>query len=124
MALLNEINKAGKITKGELRDLLLLINPFAPHITEEMWQISGFSGMLNEAKWPVFDESKTIDNEIEVAVQINGKVRDKIVVSKDISKEEMEAAAFAREAVKAYTDGKTIVKVIYVPGKLFNIVVK
>ncbi len=124
MALLNDINKVGKINKRELHDLLLLVNPFAPHITEEMWQIAGFVGMLNEAKWPIYDISKTVDNEIEVAVQINGKVRDKIVVSKDITKEEIEAIAFSREAVKAYTDGKTILKVIYVPGKLFNIVVK
>ncbi len=124
MALLNDINKVGKISKGELRDILILVNPFAPHITEEMWQLAGFAGMLNEAKWPVFDASKTIDDEIEVAVQINGKVRDKVVVSTEITKEEIEAIALSREAVKAYTDGKTIVKVIYVPGKLFNIVVK
>ena len=124
MSLLNEINKAGKITKGELRDLLILMNPFAPHITEEMWQLIGFPGMLNEAKWPVFEESKTVDSEIEIAVQVNGKVRDKIVVSKDSSKEEIETIVLKREAVQPYTDGKTIVKVIYVPGKLFNIVVK
>ncbi len=124
MALLNEISKAGKITKQEMKTLLLLMNPFAPHITEEMWQLAGFSGMLNEAEWPKFEEAKTVDSEIEVAVQINGKVRDKIVVSKDISKEDIEALALSREAVKTYTDGKFIVKVIYVPGKLFNIVVK
>ncbi len=124
MALLNDIYKVGKITKDEMRTLLLLINPFAPHITEEMWQLTGLEGMLNESKWPVYDAAKTIDDEIEVAVQVNGKVRDKIIVPTGAGKEEVEALAFSREAVKAYTDGKTILKAIYVPGKLFNIVVK
>ena len=104
--------------------LLILVNPFAPHITEEMWQISGFEGMLNEAKWPEYEEAKTIDTEIEVAVQINGKTRDKLKVPVGRSKEDLEKFALESEKTKNLTQGKQVVESIVVPDKLVNLVVK
>ncbi len=124
MALLNDITKAGKLTKDELKVLIILLNPFAPHVTEEMWELNGFDGMLNQTSWPLYDESKTIDNEIEIVLQINGKIKDKIMVPSTASKEEQEEIAMATDTIKSQIDGKTIIKVISVPGKLVNIVVK
>ena len=124
MALLNDISKNGSLTKHELKTLLILLNPFAPHITEEMWEINGFGGMLNQAKWPSYDEAKTVDNEIEIVVQINGKIKDKLVLPADISREEMQEKALGSETVKEQIKDKTVLKVIAVPGKLVNIVVK
>jgi len=124
MALLNDISKVGKITKDELKTVLILLNPFAPHVTEEMWVMNGFEGMLNQTKWPEYDEAKTVDSEKEIVVQINGKIKEKLVIPADISKEDMEKAALELEGIKALTEGKNIVKIISVPGKLVNIVVK
>ena len=124
MSLLNDVYKVGKINKAELKTLLILLNPFAPHMTEEMWVLNGFDGMLNQAAWPTYDEAKTIDSEIEIVVQINGKTRDKMNISLDMPKDEIEKAAMELEAVKSNVEGKTVVKVINVPGKLVNIVVK
>ena len=124
MAFLNDVYKVGKINKKELKTLLILLNPFAPHMTEEMWELNGFSGMLNQAKWPEFDEEKCVDNEIEIVVQINGKTRDKLVIPSDLPKEEYEIKAKELDNIKANIEGKTIVKVIAVPGKLVNIVVR
>ena len=124
MALLNDIGKVGKITKDELKTVIILLNPFAPHVTEEMWVLNGFDGMLNQAEWPVYDEAKTVDSEIEIVVQINGKIKEKLVIPAGISKEEMEKAALELGGIKELTEGKTIVKIISVPGKLVNIVVK
>ena len=124
MSFLNDVYKVGKINKKELKSLLILINPFAPHVTEEMWELNGFDGMLNEAKWPVYDEEKTVDNEIEIVVQINGKTRDKLIIPADLPKEEYEVRAKELDNIKTNIEGKTIVKVISVPGKLVNIVVK
>ena len=124
MSFLNDVYKVGKINKKELKSLLILINPFAPHVTEEMWELNGFDGMLNEAKWPVYDEEKTVDNEIEIVVQINGKTRDKLIIPADLPKEEYEVRAKELDNIKTNIEGKTIVKVISVPGNLVNIVVK
>ncbi len=124
MSLLNDIYKVGKINKAELKTLLILLNPFAPHMTEEMWELNGFDGMLNQAEWPTYDEAKTIDSEIEIVVQINGKTRDKMNISLDMPKDEIEKAAMELETIKSNIEGKTVVKVINVPGKLVNIVVK
>ena len=124
MALLNDVYKVGKINKAELKTLIILLNPFAPHATEEMWELNGFDGMLNEASWPTYDEAKTVDNEIEIVVQINGKTRDKLVIPADLPREEYEVKAKELASVQANLEGKTIVKVIAVPGKLVNIVVK
>ncbi len=124
MALLNEINAAGSINKKEFRDLLIMLNPFAPHITEEMYQNLGFEGFLNQQKWVTFDEEMCIDETIEVAVQINGKLRTKLIIKADAQQEEVLAQAKADEKVIQAIEGKSIVKEIYVKGKLINIVVK
>jgi len=104
--------------------LTLLLAPFVPHITEEIWHECGFEGSVHAASWPVYEESALVVDEVEVAVQVNGKVRDKLTVSVSVSKEELEEAAKALPRVQEFTEGKTIVKVIVVPKKLINIVVK
>ncbi len=124
MALINDIYKKGSITRKELKIFITLLNPAAPHLTEEMWVNAGFEGFLHETKWPEFDEAKTVDDTVEIVAQINGKVKDKIMISANLSREEMEKAALENEKIKELVAGKTIVKVICVPGKLVNIVVK
>ena len=121
MTLVNEFYKAGKITKADYKVLITLLNPVAPHITEELWENMGFDGRLYQTTWPEYDEAKTVEKMIEVAVQVNGKVRGKITVPADVSREE--AIAAGKEAVAAKLTG-TIVKEIYVPGRLVNIVQK
>ncbi len=124
MTLLNEMYDKGSVNKAELRDLLIMLNPFAPHITEEMWELCGYEGMLHEQKWVSYDEEKCKLNEIEIAVQINGKVKSRITVSADCSDADAIAAAKADAKVAADIDGKTVIKEIYVKGKLVNIVAK
>ena len=124
MGLINDIYKKGSITRGELKIFITLLNPAAPHLTEEMWERADFGGFLHETTWPKYDESKTVDDTIEIVAQINGKVKDKIRIPANISREDMEAVALENEKIKALIDGKTVVKVICVPGKLVNIVVK
>ena len=124
MSLLNDIYKLGRINRAELRTFLLLLNPTAPHITEEMWQMAGFEGYLHAAAWPTYDEAKTVDNEIEIVLQANGKIRGKMTVPSGLSREELEKLAMESEDAKAITEGKQIVKIIAVPDKLINIVVR
>lgn len=124
MALINDINKLGRITKGELKTFITLLNPVAPHITEEMWQQAGFEGRLYQTTWPVYDESKTIEDEIEIPVQVNGKVRATIKVAKEATAEEIEKIAFESADVLKFTDGHEIVKKIYVPGRIYTVVIK
>ncbi|MBE7040684.1 MAG: leucine--tRNA ligase [Ruminococcaceae bacterium] len=124
MALINDFYKKGSVTRGELKTFLLLLNPTAPHITEEMWQNAGFGGELNAAKWPEYDEAKTIDSTVEVVVQLNGKVKGKIMVSAGLDRDSLGEAALADDVVKNLLDGKTVVKTICVPDKLVNFVVK
>ena len=124
MSFVNEIFNDESITKDEFKSFITLLNPVAPHITEEVWVEQGFEGMLNEAEWPSWDEEKTIDDVIELPVQISGKVRGKIVMAKDADVETARGLAMADENISKYIEGKTIVKEIYVPGKIYNIVVK
>jgi leucyl-tRNA synthetase len=124
MSLLNEITATGKVTKGELKTFLILLNPFAPHITEEMYQTVTGGDILNKVKWPVYDEAICKDDEIEIVVQINGKVKSKLVISAEISKEDALTVAKNDEKIKELIDGKQIIKEIYVPKKLVNFVVK
>ncbi|MBQ8868478.1 MAG: leucine--tRNA ligase [Oscillospiraceae bacterium] len=124
MTLLNEIGETKAITRGEYRTLLILLNPFAPHITEEIWQNLGFEGRVYQQAWPEVDESKCKDDVIEVIVQLNGKLRDKLKIAADASKDDMLKAAYALEKVASGIEGKTVVKEIVVPGRLVNIVVK
>ena len=125
MTLLNAIYTKGSINKAELKALILLVNPFAPHVTEELWEVCGFGKMMAaEGEWPTFDEAKCIDETIEIVVQINGKIRAKLNVPADVEQADAIAAAKADEKVAAELDGKNIIKEIYVKGKLVNIVAK
>ena len=124
MAFVNEINKIGKITKGELKTFITLLNPVAPHVTEEMWEKLGFEGRIYQTTWPTFDEEKTIDNEIEIPIQVNGKVRGTITIKKDADNSAVEELALANEDVKKFIDGHEIVKKIYVPGRIYTIVIR
>ena len=121
MTMVNEFYRVGKVTRKELSTLLILLNPVAPHMTEEMWEIIGGSGHIYQNAWPEYEEAKTIESEVEVAVQINGKVKTTIKVSKDIAKED--AIALGKEALGDKLTGN-IVKEIYVPGRIINIVAK
>ena len=125
MSLMNEIYDTGSITKEELRLFALLLDPFAPHVVDELWETVGYdNGMACQQTWPAYDEAKCRDNTVEIAVQVNGKVRARIQIAADSSKEDILAAAKAEEKIAAELDGKQIVKEICVPGKLVNIVVK
>ena len=124
MAFINEVYEFGSITKDELVTFIELLNPFAPHLTEEMWENMGNTSFLSLEKWPEYDESKTVENSIEIAVQINGRLRSTITIAKDSSKDNAIANAKADEKVAEAIEGKIIVKEIYVPGRIVNIVVK
>ena len=124
MSLLNDIQGFGSINEAEFKTYLILLNPFAPHMTEELWQQAGFEGMLNEAEWPKYDEAKCADSTVEIAVQVNGKIKARINVAADISAPDAIAAAKADGTVTAAIEGKSIIKELYVPKKLVNIVVK
>ena len=125
MTLLNAIYTKGSINKAELKALLLLVNPFAPHVTEEMWEACGYGKMMAaDGEWPAYDEAKCIDETIEIVVQINGKIRAKLNVPADIEQADAIAAAKDDEKVTAELNGKNIIKEIYVKGKLVNIVAK
>ena len=124
MSLLNDIQGSGSINRAEFKTYLILLNPFAPHMTEELWQQAGFEGMLNEDEWPKYDEAKCADSTVEIAVQVNGKIKARINVAADISAPDAIAAAKADGAVAAAIEGKNIIKELYVPKKLVNIVVK
>ena len=124
MTLVNRFYDSGAVTRGELRTLLILLNPLAPHLTEEMYEQLGFGGELNAQQWPSYDEAKCVDQTIQIVVQINGKVRAKLDVPAEISQEEALDAAKADARVQELIAGKAIVKEIYVKGKLVNLVVK
>ncbi len=123
MTLLNQISDKGSITKGELRSLIILLYPFAPHITSEIYQ-NVFGGIISDQSWVTYDEALCIEEMVEIVVQINGKVRAKLSVPADADNDAMTEAALANETIKPLIEGKTIVKKIAVPKKLVNIVVK
>lgn len=124
MTLLNEIYNVGSITKKEFRDLLIILNPFAPHVTEELYQMIGCEGVLDEQEWVTYDEALCKDDTIEIVCQINGKVKSKLTIPTDAARDDVIALAKADEAIVKATEGKNIVKEIYVPNKLVNLVVK
>ena len=124
MTLINQIYDNGKITSGELKAFITMLNPFAPHVTEEIWEEQGFSGMLATAKWVEYDEAKCVDDTIEIVAQVNGKIRAKLMIASNATSEEAIALAKSDEKVAADIAGKTVVKELYVPGRLVNIVVK
>ena len=125
MALMNVIAEKGSINKAELSVFTMLLNPFAPHVTEEVWsEMKLGEGMVTEQPWPKYDESKCKDDVIEIVVQVNGKVRARLCVAADSQKDDAIALAKAEDRIAAEINGKNVVKEIYVPGKLVNIVVK
>lgn len=124
MSLINDIYAEGSITKKEFKVFITLLNPFAPHLTEELWQQAGFEGMLNKTEWPSFDPDKCIDKSVEIVAQVNGKIKCKLNVDTDISADDALSLAKAQPAVIEAMSGKTVIKELYVPKKLVNIVVK
>lgn len=124
MTLINEFYDLGKVTKAEYETFLLLLNPVAPHITEELWEILGHTEGIVEQHWPTWIEEKTVDKVIEIAVQINGKVRGKVNIQPDAKKEAVEKIVKETEGIKEHLENKEIVKEIYVPGRIYNIVAK
>ena len=125
MALINVIaEKGGKVTRDELKTILLLVSPFAPHLAEEMWEMFAFGGTINDQSWPKFDAAKCVDNEVEIVVQVNGKIRARMSVGIDDAQDAVIEKAKNNEKVAAEISGKTVVKELYVKGKLVNIVVK
>jgi len=121
MALINDFYKKNAVTKGEYKTLITLLNPVAPHITEELWQIVGGEGYLYQTTWPEYDEAKTVESTVEIAVQINGKTKGTITIGKDDAKDDV--IAKAKESIADKLTGN-IVKEIYVPGRIVNIVAK
>ncbi len=121
MALINDFYKKNAVTKGEFKTLITLLNPVAPHITEELWKVMGFEGRLYQATWPEYDEAKTVESTVEIAVQINGKTKATLMIEKDADKDAV--IAQAKEAIADKLTGN-IVKEIYVPGRIVNIVMK
>jgi len=124
MTLLNDFNDHGKITKADFKTFLILLNPVAPHITEELWEIAGFEGMLNQSTWPEYNEEKIKEELIQLPVQVNGKVRGTISISPEDDQDKVREMVRQNENIKKYIDGKTIIKEIFVKGKIYNIVVK
>lgn len=124
MALINDFYDHGTVTKGDMKTLLTLLNPVAPHITEELWEVLGFEGHIYGTTWPIWDEAKTIDSVVEIPIQINGKVKGQMVISVDFTADQVKEQFRNDERLMALVEGKSIVKEIYVPGKIYNIVVK
>ncbi len=123
MTLLNEVNATGSVTKDELKTIILLLSPFAPHLAEEMWLAGGFGNGIEGNDWPKYDENKCVEDSVEIAIQITGKIKARITVATAMSAEEVIALAKAVPEVKELLEGKTIRKELYVPGRLVNIVV-
>ena len=124
MALVNDFYKAGKVTKGEYRTLLILLNPVAPHITEELYELAGFEGHVFTASWPVWDEEKTVEKTVEIAVQLGGKVKATVMVGLDDEQSVVREKVMAIPAISSALTDKNIIKEIYVKGRIYNIVAK
>jgi len=124
MKMTNEFYKDKVINKAEYKTFLQLLNPFAPHMTEELFEVLGETKTINETPWPQYDEAKTIDDEIEIPVQVNGKVKAVVLVAKEASEEEVKAVVASNESVQKALEGKNVVKEIYVKGRIYNIVIK
>ena len=124
MSLVNDLYQKGSVNKAELKTLLLLLDPVSPHICEELWQLQGFEGMVYHQPWPQYDENCLVNDEVEIAVQVNGKIRGKLMIPTSTTRETAQAELPKLDSVKALVGEKQIVKVIFVPGRLLNIVVK
>ena len=127
MAMVNEFYASG-LTRGDLQQLMLMLSPFAPHMVEEMWELTGYAAktgkMAMQMPWPTWDESKTVDSHVEMAVQINGKLKGTVTVAVDSDEETVKAAALALDKIQKAADGMTVVKTILVKNKLINLIVK
>lgn len=124
MALVNEFYRVGSVTRGELKTLLVLLNPVAPHITEEIWEGLNYGGRIYQSTWPEWDENKTVEDTVEIAVQINGKVKATLAVGVDEDNDSVKAKVWELSQVNLLCGGKTVVKEIYIKGRIYNIVVK
>ena len=124
MSLQNDIYEQGHLTKDEFETFITILNPFAPHLTEQLWEECGNQSILSISPWPEYDEEKAADESVTYAVQVNGKLRGTISVPAETSKEDALAAAKADEKVAGYLEGKTLVKEIFVPGRMISFVVK
>ena len=124
MIFVNAVYKEEYLPREYAEGFVKILSPICPHLAEELWSMLGHNDTITYEVWPTYDETKTLDNEVSIAVQINGKVRDTIKVSADASKEELEEKAFASEIIKKWTNDKEVVKVITIPGRIVNIVVK
>jgi leucyl-tRNA synthetase len=122
MVFINEAYKQTELSKEYMEGFVKLLSPVAPHLAEELWEKLGHSGTISYESWPTYDESKLVEDEVEIVVQLNGKVKAKLLVPASASKEQMEEIALSDESVKEQIEGKTVRKVIAVPGKLVNIV--
>ncbi len=123
MTLVNRLYELGSVNDGEYRTLLILLNIFAPHVTEELWEIMNYEGEITDQNWPVWEDELTIEDTVEIAVQINGKIRARLDLPNDISQEDAIAAAKAQKSIAGEIAGKKIIKEIFVPGRLINFVV-
>lgn len=124
MSVLNEIYDKGSVTRGELMTFITLLNPFAPHLTEEINEVLGNREMLARAKWPEYDPAKCVDAAVEIVVQVSGKIKARLMIPTDSTEEAVKALVMADANVQAALAGKTVIKEIYVKGKLYNIVAK
>jgi leucyl-tRNA synthetase len=122
MVFINEAYKADTLPKAYVEGFVKLLSPICPHIAEELWEKLGHNDTITYEPWPTYDESKLVDNEVEIVLQVNGKVRSKMMVSRDATREQLEELALQDEKIKELIEGKTVRKVIAVPGKLVNIV--
>ena len=124
MSMINEFYRLKRINKAEFKTFIQLLNPFAPHMTEELNQIMGFSKTLADTPWPTFDEEKLIDNEVEIPVQINGKLKGTVKVPMDSNEDVAKEAVHSDAIISALIENKNIIKEIYVKNKIYNIVIK
>ena len=124
MALINDLTAAGGPTREEYRILLLLLSPFAPHMAEELWEGMGYDGRLYQAAWPAYDPAKCVEETVEIVVQINGKIRTRLVIPAAADAADVLAMAKADEKIASALEGMQLVKELYVPGKLVNLVVR
>lgn len=124
MSLVNEFYACGGATREELKTLLKLLNPVAPHITEEMWETLGFGEPIYRQSWPQWDEAAMVKSEVEIAVQVCGKVRGRVMVPADMTREQAEKELPGHPDLQKYLSGKTLTKLIFVPGRLVNLIVR
>lgn len=123
MILVNEMEKMENVSVSDFKMFLQILSPFASHIAEELWSMFGEKKSISKSKWPKYDKKKIIENEVKIAIQINGKVRAEIMVKNDMTEEEARKIVFMNKNIRTWTEGKEVRKFIYIPGRIINIVV-